>query len=235
MTNKKCIVPEKSVKVQKSGYEEIHIPAPQSKPMQPGEFLVLINTLPSWAQLAFTGMESLNRVQSRLLDKALESDENFLLCAPTGAGKTNVAMLAMLREIGKHIIEQHTGDSDGIKLQLDAFKIVFIAPMKALVQEMVSNFSKRLAPFGMTVAELTGDQQLTRAQISQTQVLVTTPEKWDVITRKNNDASYTRLVRLVIIDEIHLLHDDRGPVLEAIIARTLRQAEKTENWTRLVV
>jgi replicative superfamily II helicase len=31
-------------------------------------------------------------------------------------------------------------------------------------------------------------------------------------------------VRLLIIDEVHLLHDDRGPVLEAIVARTLRQA-----------
>lgn len=29
-------------------------------------------------------------------------------------------------------------------------------------------------------------------------------------------------VRLVIIDEIHLLHDSRGPVLESIVARTIR-------------
>ena len=32
-------------------------------------------------------------------------------------------------------------------------------------------------------------------------------------------------VRLLIIDEIHLLHDDRGPVLESIVARTVRQIE----------
>lgn len=31
-------------------------------------------------------------------------------------------------------------------------------------------------------------------------------------------------VRLMIIDEIHLLHDSRGPVLESIVARTIRQA-----------
>ncbi len=30
-------------------------------------------------------------------------------------------------------------------------------------------------------------------------------------------------VRLLIVDEIHLLHDDRGPVLESIISRTIRQ------------
>ena len=35
-------------------------------------------------------------------------------------------------------------------------------------------------------------------------------------------------------DEIHLLHDDRGPVLEAIVARTIRQIEATQDMVRLV-
>lgn len=29
-----------------------------------------------------------------------------------------------------------------------------------------------------------GDMQLTKAEIAQTQIIVTTPEKWDVVTRK---------------------------------------------------
>ena len=32
--------------------------------------------------------------------------------------------------------------------------------------------------------ELTGDMQLTKAELSATQMIVTTPEKWDVVTRK---------------------------------------------------
>jgi pre-mRNA-splicing helicase BRR2 len=51
---------------------------------------------------------------------------------------------------------------------------------------------------------------------------VTTPEKWDIITRKSGDRAYLDLVKLIIIDEIHLLHDLRGPVLESIVARTIR-------------
>lgn len=51
-------------------------------------------------------------------------------------------------------------------------------------------------------------------------------EKWDVVTRKLDDEMLTRLVRLVIIDEVHLIHDDRGPVIETIVARTLRQVKK---------
>ena len=35
-------------------------------------------------------------------------------------------------------------------------------------------------------------------------------------------------------DEIHLLHDSRGPVLESIVARTIRQVEATQMSIRLV-
>ena len=137
-------------------------------------------------------------------------------------------MLTILREIGKY------RDPQTNQIALDAFKIVYIAPMKALVAEMVGNFSKRLTPYGIQVSELTGDRQMTKAQIAETQIIVTTPEKWDVITRKATDRSYTKLVRLIIIDEIHLLHDDRGPVLESVISRTIRQIQTTQEMVRLV-
>ena len=74
----------------------------------------------------------------------------------------------------------------------------------------------------MTVRELTGDSHLTRQQIEETQVIVTTPEKWDIVTRKAGERTYLELVRLIILDEVHLLHDSRGPVLEAVIARLIR-------------
>ncbi len=66
---------------------------------------------------------------------------------------------------------------------------------------------------------------LTKGEIDATQIIVTTPEKWDIITRKSGERTYTQLVRLLIIDEIHLLHDGRGPVLESLVARTVRQIE----------
>ncbi|PZC71643.1 hypothetical protein B5X24_HaOG212854 [Helicoverpa armigera] len=99
---------------------------------------------------------------------------------------------------------------------------------------MVGNFSKRLSAYNMKVSELTGDHQLTREQIEATQLIVCTPEKWDIITRKGGERSFTNLVRLIIIDEVHLLHDERGPVLEALVARTLRTVEQTQEEVRLV-
>ena len=76
---------------------------------------------------------------------------------------------------------------------------------------------------GLTVKELTGDMQLTKKEMAETQMIVTTPEKWDVITRKGGDVAVAASVRLLIIDEVHLLNDERGPVIETIIARTQRQ------------
>lgn len=75
---------------------------------------------------------------------------------------------------------------------------------------------------------------MTKQQISEMQIIVTTPKKWDIITQKSTDTSYTNLVRLSIIDEIHLLHDERGPVLESIITRTIRHMEQTSEYIRLV-
>ena len=62
----------------------------------------------------------------------MESDESLLLCAPTGADKTNVALLTMLHEIGEHVNEDGT------------------------------SFGKKLERYGLDVSELTGDSQLSK-------------------------------------------------------------------------
>ncbi|XP_060524349.1 U5 small nuclear ribonucleoprotein 200 kDa helicase [Cylas formicarius] len=227
MANKRCQLPDGSFRKQRKGYEEVHVPALKAEPFAENEKLQPVDQLPKYVQPVFDGFKSLNRIQSRLCKTALDSDENLLLCAPTGAGKTNVALLCMMREIGKHI------NPDGT-INASSFKIIYIAPMRSLVQEMVGNFGKRLASYNITVHELTGDHQLTREQIAEAQVIVCTPEKWDIITRKGGEKTFTSLVRLIIIDEIHLLHDERGAVLEALVARTLRTIESTQEDVRLV-
>ncbi|KAL6571973.1 DExH-box ATP-dependent RNA helicase DExH12 [Orobanche minor] len=227
MANKKCELPSGSYRNQKKGYEEVHVPALKPMPLADKEQLVKISSMPDWAQPAFRGMSQLNRVQSRVYETALFSAENILLCAPTGAGKTNVAMLTILQQIALN-------KNDDGSINHSNYKIVYVAPMKALVAEVVGNLSNRLEQYGVKVKELSGDQTLTRQQIEETQIIVTTPEKWDIITRKSGDRTYTQHVKLLIIDEIHLLHDNRGPVLESIIARTVRQIEATKEHIRLV-
>lgn len=219
-------LPQGTVRKYNKGYEEVRIPPTPTSEMKPGEKLIEIRELDEFAQTAFQGYKSLNRIQSRIFHATYDTNENILVCAPTGAGKTNIAMIAILHEIGKHF-------KDGY-LHKDEFKIVYVAPMKALASEVTSTFSHRLSPLNMCVKELTGDMQLSKKELEETQMIVTTPEKWDVITRKSSDMSLSMLVKLLIIDEVHLLNDDRGPVIEALVARTLRQVESSQSMIRIV-
>ena len=82
----------------------------------------------------------MNRMQSVVYDSAYRTNKNLLVCSPTGAGKTNVAMLCIAQTIKNHM--------DKGVLKKAEFKIVYVAPMKALAAEMAAGFGKRLEPFG---------------------------------------------------------------------------------------
>ncbi|RKP04852.1 P-loop containing nucleoside triphosphate hydrolase protein [Thamnocephalis sphaerospora] len=188
-------------------------------------------------QRCFKGYASLNRVQSLVYPVAYTTNENMLICAPTGAGKTDVAMLSVLRTLSLYCLPSPSeADSDSqFVIAKSDFKIVYVAPMKALAAEVVVKLGTRLKWLGISVRELTGDMQLTKAEILDTQIIVTTPEKWDVVTRKaTGDTELSQKVRLLIFDEVHLLQDDRGPVIETLIARTLRQVETSQSMIRIV-
>lgn len=207
----KVLLPERAERIDNPKYEEVKIPANDPPPLEVGSVRIKISDLDEISQIAFKGTKELNRIQTVVYPTAYHSNENLLICAPTGAGKTNVAMLTIVRTILAH--------ADQGVIHRDAFKIVYVAPMKALAAEMTSNFGKKLAPLGISVRELTGDMQLTKTEMAATQVLVTTPEKWDVVTRKGaGDVAMISLVKLLIIDEVHLLHGDRGPVVEALVS-----------------
>ncbi|KAF3691498.1 Activating signal cointegrator 1 complex subunit 3 [Channa argus] len=209
-------------------YEEVEIPPNEPMPIGFEEKPIYIPELDEIGQLVFKGMKRLNRIQSMVFETAYNTNENLLICAPTGAGKTNIAMLTVLHEIRQHL-------QPGGVIKKDEFKIIYVAPMKALAAEMTNYFSKRLEPLGITVKELTGDMQLSKGEILRTQMLVTTPEKWDVVTRKSvGDVALSQIVRLLILDEVHLLHEDRGPVLESLVARTIRQVESTQSMIRIL-
>lgn len=146
-------------------------------------------------------------------------------------------MLTILHTIGQHVFPNPMEDllATEFSVNADDFKIVYVAPMKALAAEVTEKLGKRLAWLGIKCREYTGDMQLTKSEIVQTQIIVTTPEKWDVVTRKGTgDTELVQKVRLLIIDEVHMLHDERGAVLESLVARTERQVESTQSLIRIV-
>ncbi|CAI4232831.1 unnamed protein product [Auanema sp. JU1783] len=222
----KTFLPEGAFQENYNTHDCVTVPAVKKTPL--GIDHVFINQMDEIGQMGFRGFEKLNIIQSIVFEQAYKTKENLLICAPTGAGKTNIAMLTILNVVHQYI------KPNGV-IAKDDFKIVYIAPMKALATEMTASFSQRLAPLGLTVRELTGDTQLSKKELSETQMLVVTPEKWDVVTRKGTaDNSLSSLVRLLIIDEVHLLQDERGPVIETIVSRTLRQVEMSQSGIRIL-
>lgn len=157
-------------------------------------------------------------MQSQTFQVAFHSRDNMMVCAPTGAGyvhmfyqiflsyddpvhrKTNVAMLT----VASHFRDVGLIGSEEARILETGKKAVYIAPMKALAQEVVEKFSAKLKPLGLIVRELTGDMQLTRAEAESANIIVTTPEKWDVVTRKsgNDENSLGNQCGLLIIDEV---------------------------------
>jgi activating signal cointegrator complex subunit 3 len=146
-----------------------------------------------------------------------------------------LAVVSHLRDAGLIGSARHRREDHGHDGHVGTGKkIVYVAPMKALAQEVVEKFSSKLKRSGIIVRELTGDMQLSRAEADAAHVLVTTPEKWDVVTRKGGDGSLGSTCGLLIIDEVHLLADERGAVIESIVARLHRWVELSQRQVRLV-
>jgi activating signal cointegrator complex subunit 3 len=109
---------------------------------------------------------------------------------------------------------------------------VYIAPLKSLARERLREWRHRFgsAPLNWSVLELSGDTHHGKKDLGRADILVCTPEKWDLISRgwrgdvgsdNVSDAkSFISRVRLLVIDEVHLLGEERGAVLEAIVSRT---------------
>lgn len=234
---KKYRLPLGHEEIKHEKYDEHVIPATKVGTLAAGQKLVKIIDMDGLCKRAFMGYKSLNRMQSLVYPVAYKTSENMLICAPTGAGKTDAAMLAILHTIGNNITS-HLHDQPGATefiVNREDFKIIYVAPMKALAAEITEKLGKRLAWLGVQVREFTGDMHLTKKEVVQTQIIVTTPEKWDVVTRKSTgDTELVQKVRLLIIDEVHMLHDERGAVIESLVARTERQVESTQSLIRII-
>lgn len=154
--------------------------------------------------------ELFNAVQSKCFKPIYHSDDNIVVSAPTGSGKTALLELAICRLVEVH----RSGD----------FKIVYQAPTRSLCSERHRDWQKKFSHLNLQVAELTGDtNQKELNLVRNASIIVTTPEKWDSITRKWSDHDrLVKMVKLFLIDEVHILKDTRGATLEAVVSRMKR-------------
>ncbi|KAI3333453.1 hypothetical protein F4824DRAFT_242883 [Ustulina deusta] len=148
-----------------------------------------------------------NAVQSRCFPLVYGTNDNVVISAPTGSGKTAILEMAICKLVSSQ------GGSN--------FKIVYQAPTKSLCSEKSRDWQAKFSHMNLQCVELTGDTSQAEAhRIGSASIIVTTPEKWDSITRKWKDhRKLLELVRLVLIDEVHILKDTRGATLEAVVSR----------------
>ena len=122
-----------------------------------------------------------------------------------------------------------------LPLIFSCLKCIYVAPLKALARERLKDWQNKLGGgLNLKVLELTGDVSPDIALLKQADVLIVTPEKWDSISRGWKERDYVKQVELMILDEIHLLGVDRGPVLEIIVSRMRFIAAQTFSPIRFV-
>ncbi|KAK9467138.1 Sec63 Brl domain-containing protein [Lipomyces arxii] len=162
--------------------------------------------LPDRFRALFTFSE-FNRMQSICFPTLFQKDENVVVSSPTGSGKTLLFEIAIFRAL----LSNSTGN----------FKVIYIAPTKALSYERYQDWSVRFTIIGLKCGLLTGDTPLEELEIvKKSDIIITTPEKWDSTTRRWNDYDrLMKLVKLVLIDEVHILKDTRGATLETLVSR----------------
>ncbi|KAK1040940.1 ATP-dependent DNA helicase MER3 [Friedmanniomyces endolithicus] len=178
----------------------------QGPPVVQGISLVSTHELPDRFRSIFS-FPLFNAVQSKCFETIYKSNDNLVLSAPTGSGKTAVLELAICRLI--------SGFASG------SYKIVYQAPTKSLCSERQRDWQRKLGPLDIQCAELTGDTDISQLRsVQNATIIITTPEKWDSVTRKWKDhQKLMQMVKLFLIDEVHILKEDRGATLEAVVSR----------------
>ncbi|ODQ64002.1 P-loop containing nucleoside triphosphate hydrolase protein, partial [Nadsonia fulvescens var. elongata DSM 6958] len=158
-------------------------------------------------------------MQSLCFNEFFGTTANCVVSSPTGSGKTVLFELAILK------LFQITGCFEKLfnafTISDSSFKVVYIAPTKSLCVERAADWSRKFQILGLSCKALTGDTSLDElANDKRANIIVTTPEKWDFITRKWADNKLLiGCVKLFMIDEIHTLREGRGATLEVIVSR----------------
>nr|XP_015210859.1 PREDICTED: probable ATP-dependent DNA helicase HFM1 isoform X2 [Lepisosteus oculatus]XP_015210860.1 PREDICTED: probable ATP-dependent DNA helicase HFM1 isoform X2 [Lepisosteus oculatus] len=168
-----------------------------------------VTEIPAQYRSVFKEFPYFNYIQSKALDDLLYTGKNFVACAPTGSGKTVLFELVIIRLL----MEEQAPWSH--------IKIVYMAPIKALCSQRYENWKQKFGPLGLNCKELTGDTEIDDFfEIQDAHLIMTTPEKWDSMTRKWSGNCLVQLVRLFLIDEVHVVKDEtRGATLEVVVSR----------------
>jgi replicative superfamily II helicase len=146
--------------------------------------------------------------QRKSLSKVLNPERNgCVVTIPTSSGKTRIAEIAILDSFRKYPDK----------------KILYIAPFRSLAFEIENSLEKILSNVGISSSHLYGGSLFSRLDqkiIEESNVIIATPEKAKAMLRGNNEIA--NQIRLIIIDEGHLLGAEKRLIVNEIFYEELR-------------
>lgn len=144
---------------------------------------------------------------------------NVVISSGTGSGKTEAALAPLVSRYWLAAARDRE------------LVVLYIAPTKALVNDLEKRLGSPLGSLGLEVGIRHGDRDdLSLGKLPQ--VLITTPESLEVLMFRKDRALGS--VRAVVLDEVHLLYNtQRGLQLAVLIRRLQQRLSRSVQWIAL--
>ena len=149
----------------------------------------------------------LNEFQKKVVQTFLMSDKNILVSAPTGIGKSFLAMYITMNIKGR---------------------VLYTVPLRALALQLNDDYHNKVAQILQGYADsiaLTSEVYESDPEKIEERVIFTTYEKADAVLRRHY--TWARHSELIIIDEVHNIGDkERGKAIENLIAWAISEEKR---------
>ena len=143
---------------------------------------------------------------SQTFNVLYNSDENVLIGAPPSSGKSLCAEFAILRLFGN-------------KPEGGSGRCVYIAPFQSVAETVYARWHNKFSGLGIRTVLLTGETATDLKLLAKGNIIVATPDKWDVLSRRWKQRKNVQNVQLFICSEVHLVGGADGPVIEVVCSR----------------